>query len=1022
MEASIIAVFSKLLVSAIDMWTNDADWKHDGKTLKLIERAIETGGHLVNRRNSGNNNCTGELNARYTTLIIASFGEAFRHHWVHNEVLAPWERGPRWWEKLCNSKEVGEKARRREEIEFRLDFAINHLLPTLCAKEQDNGDTPTLPVGGVNPPIHSLLYRALWDSFTDPGLASRTREDIPLIKKDADGKTQLQFEFDFADAWRCGLASAEGIELRNYLVDIRKDARGEQVRSWLRDQTVSWRRQHVFRNLQAGGEFPAMPLEDVYIEPSATAETGNSDTTPPSPAIKLINQLLQEYPVVFVAADMGHGKSLTARMLAWQHALQHQRTGSLFSKKSYYPVYVRCAIDLNSNTPNIAHVIARSMRRQAQESGLHLPTDDPSFCLPAHNRVLLLLDGLDEVNFTERELRHLIDSIEDWTSNSRRCIVFSRPAVLPNQQKIRVPVVTIQKFSETQIESWLNRWNWVVRGQSSNWITKSKLKRRRIFSISNVPIILLMIAFSWEKLALESEDKVDRALIYDLFFREIARGKFEQGGEDHPEIQRSAAVVRQKLVAARLISKDATEIEAMLWLMGRVAWERKILDFRAGREGRPPIFRRSQIESQILAGELMCEDSVVLHCIQIGLLLAIQADLRNSANSNMLFGHRSFVEYLVARHWLHSLKLITTTRNQKLRAKIERQLMKGPLRKSSDDESYTFLKQMLAREPRKTRAKIGRWAICYFGDDQIFPSDEGDFEYSIYRDNRTRLRVAALAIASCTGKVPKIEPRWVFRSLLAWVAVRDGYAQVVAPGVVLDNDCLAGADLRDAVLSNASLRGCDLSGARLNNAVLSNASLVGAKLLGAMLYKSWLPGANLKGAAAFGAIALGSNLSKANLETANFQGAMLSGVVLRGANLKKTSFSRAALNEAVLDESSLVKANLRNSSLRGASLKNSDLRDAKLQLADLYGANLQGANLQDANLQGANLQGANLQGANLQDANLQDANLQGANLQDANLQDANLQDANLQDANLQDANLQDANLSRQSQHSGTGIV
>ena len=130
--------------------------------------------------------------------------------------------------------------------------------------------------------------------------------------------------------------------------------------------------------------------------------------------------------------------------------------------------------------------------------------------------------------------------------------------------------------------------------------------------------------------------------------------------------------------------------------------------------------------------------------------------------------------------------------------------------------------------------------------------------------------------------------------------------------------------------SRANLRNADLFGANLRGANLSNADLCGANLRGA----------NLRGA----------NLSNADLRCANLSNADLFGANLRCANLSNAD---------------LFGANLRCANLFGANLRNADLRCANLSNADLFGANLFGANLRNADLRCANLRGANLSNADL---------------------------------------------------------
>ena len=133
--------------------------------------------------------------------------------------------------------------------------------------------------------------------------------------------------------------------------------------------------------------------------------------------------------------------------------------------------------------------------------------------------------------------------------------------------------------------------------------------------------------------------------------------------------------------------------------------------------------------------------------------------------------------------------------------------------------------------------------------------------------------------------------------------------------IIIEGDFASACAAIQACLSEANLREADLCGADLRGAYLSEADLRGADLWGA-------------------------NLSEAILSEANLRGADLRGADLRGADL----------SEAILSEANLSEADLRGAILYGAYLRWADLRGA-----DLYGAYLSGVDLRGADLRGANL-------------------------------------------------------------------
>ncbi len=126
--------------------------------------------------------------------------------------------------------------------------------------------------------------------------------------------------------------------------------------------------------------------------------------------------------------------------------------------------------------------------------------------------------------------------------------------------------------------------------------------------------------------------------------------------------------------------------------------------------------------------------------------------------------------------------------------------------------------------------------------------------------------------------------------------------------IQLDNAYLRGADLKQAWMPEASLRGASLSGADLSKAnlrevKLSKADLHGASLSGADLSEADLHGAKLNAVSLSGAKLLRASLSKADLSGANLHGA-----TLRGVNLSRASLGGADLSEAELSETNFENA------------------------------------------------------------------------------------------------------------------
>jgi uncharacterized protein YjbI with pentapeptide repeats len=163
-----------------------------------------------------------------------------------------------------------------------------------------------------------------------------------------------------------------------------------------------------------------------------------------------------------------------------------------------------------------------------------------------------------------------------------------------------------------------------------------------------------------------------------------------------------------------------------------------------------------------------------------------------------------------------------------------------------------------------------------------------------------------------------------------------------------------------ANLCNADLRGALLKGANLIWAELSKADLRGAKLNGAKLLGAKLNGANLLGAELNEAFLIGAKLNVANLKWAELNKAHLSGAELNKADLTGAKLNQAQLIGAKLNGANLFAAELNDAQLIGAKLNGAELSEAKLNKADLRVTELREAVIRSSLLDGAQLAYADL--------------------------------------------------------------
>lgn len=769
-----------------------------------------------------------------------------------------------------------------------------------------------------------------------------------------------------------------GIDAEQHIIANTSPPRSASLRDLLLSDLASWGDRHVFGNLPRKEwdntrGIPFLPLDELYVQPDGAVLRDDEDR-PNEPLLMLIERLTavdaKKPQVVVVLANFGMGKSLNARMLACRWARQRltSRTESL---NIPWPIYLRCASDFprgRSDAVDLLDAVRRALKRHAEAMGHSAALDDESFSWPApEERAVFLLDGLDEIVLSQQQLHILFQNLQDKTTREHRFVVFSRPGTLPPAKDLGadVAMVNVQLFNASHIENWLENWNKLQ--PNGRMITLEIMKRPELSVIAQTPILLFMLAFAWnEEMASKST-----AEIFEHFFHQVARGKTPEDRDVHRPIADASDKLRLMLRKAGVLAPSAGQHDAMLWLMGRVAWEAHILDQRQPSES----LTRQHVEDVLRNENELSAPDKAIDGILDGLVLTLQVGALG-ADDKILFGHKSFREFLVGRHWAMTLRRIINSDNGEA---VTASLLGGRLL-GHEDKSFYYLVDFvnsnenlhgdsLLKSPLgwndEERTRLVLWAQKTFDDERL----EYRRSVSILRnDRRAVLREAALAIGSLTSGNHVIRASKALRSMLAWFWVTGKAPIVVALGADLRQTELRGANFGIALLGGADLSGSDLRSTDFEMADFQRANLSGVDFRGA-------------------------NLSTAVLGEANLTGAKLTGANLDAANLTRANMSKAKLNNVSLSSASLTKADLLEADLRGANLRGADLVRADLSRADLRGADLRGTQLLLAGLREANLCDANLCRANLGGADLRGADLRGTNLREADLSRADLREA-----------------------------
>lgn len=906
---------AKLLGAGVRAWDTLLSQGFEPRDLQALRAPGQAGDNVVLLPNAAASDAMAHL-----ALLAAAFGRALERK--GGEAGRP--PGPGLRRFLDQSEQA-----QMHEIELRLQRAELQMPAPGAGTTPSAGATGGAPAAGAASaagadgtntnsltapgPLQTAWYRALRDAFSNPlpevsGEPPLDRQPLPL----------RAFERQLMLAYWEGIHGALGRVL-GPSQNGTPPHRARFLRELLVADIADWGARHVFGNLlptshgqgQGQGQnqgqtgpFPFLPLAEAYTEPYAHL-TG----APAEPALGLFHRILDDRKtrLVLIKADFGMGKTLTARTMAMRLANIYRDEGS---PDVPYPVFVRCAEDLEGENFDLAAAVRRARKHHAEELGLTLDHDDPALGLPdPQSRVVFIVDGLNEVTLGPRWLDSLFDRLRGSATERWQIVVFSRPGLLPSEDQLRstpvagMPVLEMLPFRGEEdangghLARWLEVWNRTVRRDRSP-ITLVDLTSRQLHRLAKTPLLLYMIAHAWERYPTTARP-TSQAMVFETFFQQVAHDLMSTGAEHRPAAERAARHLTEQLVAHGEIEAGegaATDSSALLWLLTRVAWEAQ--KFAQRRESSPLTCRAV---TNLLKDELRI-GSDDAPSLESAILLALQqTDLRKAGDQGddrIRISHPAFREFLVARYWADRLKKIVRARERDW-PDHARKLLGGRLL-GEEDRSYPLLLQIVSADAAgggdtsplhweyRHRKRLVEWAEDCFNDERLvfseYRSGSGSGPASgaalLREDQRAALREAALAIGSQVVGSPGLKARdpLTLRSLLAWFWLVGERPIVIAPRADLRGSVLDGARLDGARLDGARLDGARLDGAILSRAVLSRAVLEGARLDGARLDGARLDGVKLDGGVLSRAI-----LSHANLDGASLEGVRLDGATLRGA-------------------------------------------------------------------------------------------------------------------------------------------
>lgn len=893
-----IVVITRVLKLGLDGWDAYCQEGLGSKELKAIHDALVAAGQAraATRKPA-------EVDAQHLGLMVAAFGRAFERHWVGTRSLERPGRLRRFFHR--------DERARDGDIQARLRMA--GLVPPSVGDRAPGVEELAAVDSLLGSPLRTPYYQELWRVFSDPALVLEG-EAPPL---ELDGAGRRAFERHFALAYWQAWNSPAGRPVRDWLASLGRH-RTQVVRESLIADMSTWDDRHVFGNVARGQwnarqRLPFLPLGTMYVEPNAVHVREKGQEESEQPIQELLHALLEAPEPPFVAvvkADFGMGKSLTARTLVCALAQRYLADATTASPELWQPIFVRCADDMLGESSSLDQMVRRARKRHAQELGMSHDIDDPAFGLPGTDqRVLVVLDGLDEVLLGQQALEGLFQRLRDKATARCRILVMSRPGVLPEARHLKnVTLIELCRFRAQgpngepggQVDAWLAAWNQAC--ERAQPITARGLVARGLLELARTPILLFMIAHTWDEHA--AQDSPSLARLYETFFLQLARGKHERDRDDHTPVYEAARRLRDALRERDELPEDAEPHEAMLWLLSRLAWkdrqhawqhriDRRMRGER-GSDGESETLTRRQI-AEVLHDELALPPEVSA-TVEIGIVLTLQAD-PTVGRDHIHFGHKSFREFLVARYWADRLGKLAQGRECDWDEHSGKLL--GARLLLPEDRSFDFLMEIFAgtSERRKSpfawslalRDSVREWAQdCFDNEEQTFASAKSQ---RIQDDQRAVLREAALAIGSNLAVLDdrpgmKAKHPYALRSLLAWFWCTREPPRILAPKADLPG-ITAGGTYRQVDLRWANLEGAKCERSDFRDASFQNANLKFARLKMAIFFEANLKGANLEEA----------DLWKANLMSANLEGANLEGANLGGTNLQGTSLIGARYND-----------------------------------------------------------------------------------------------------------------------------
>ena len=236
---------------------------------------------------------------------------------------------------------------------------------------------------------------------------------------------------------------------------------------------------------------PNKPLNirDIYV-PLKVTGTADSD---------LIDafQAVGKYHRLMVTGSPGSGKTMLLKYITLGYA--SRISAKLFKEFQCVPILVELYRFSSNEKMEVKDQLVEALKRNGFPNSERFISQSLK-----NNRLLLLLDGLDEVSSDERD--QVVGKINDFLETYKKCpvIITCRTAVYRGEfNKSVEQTLEVVEFSDQQIRDFLGSWKPDMRlGKSVEQLMQTLHDRPRIMTLARNPLMLTIIAYLYADTAL----------------------------------------------------------------------------------------------------------------------------------------------------------------------------------------------------------------------------------------------------------------------------------------------------------------------------------------------------------------------------------------------------------------------------------------------------------------------------------------------------------------------------------------